>query len=83
MGMARVRLLESTDVPRRTRVWYWLSRRLFGRVLAPYRVAGHAPRMVPGLSLMSVFFGTGRWMIGPELRTLVHLRVAQIVGCVF
>jgi alkylhydroperoxidase family enzyme len=52
-------------------------------VLAPYRVAGHAPRMVPGLSLMSAFFGTGRWAIGPELRTLVHLRVAQIVGCVF
>ena len=81
--MARLRLLDAGEVSRGTRLWYWVSRRLLGRVLAPYRMAAHAPRMVPCLSMLSVFFGSGGWAIGPELRTLVHLRVAQLIGCVF
>ncbi len=81
--MARLQPRDATTLGIGTRFWFWLSRRLFGRVLAPYGVAAHAPRMVPALSLMSAFFGAGRWEIGSELRTLIHLRVAQIVGCVF
>jgi alkylhydroperoxidase family enzyme len=66
-----------------TRIWFRLFRRLFGRVLAPYRIAAHAPRVVSGLSLMNVVFGTGSWALEPGLRTLVHLRVAALIGCVF
>ena len=36
-----------------------------------------------GSSLANAVFGTGRWQIGAELRTLIHLRVASIIGCVF
>jgi alkylhydroperoxidase family enzyme len=32
---------------------------------------------------MNAAFETGRWALEPGLRKLVHLRVAQIVGCVF
>ena len=31
----------------------------------------------------SALFGTGQWQIGSQLRTLIHLRVAALIGCVF
>ena len=66
-----------------TRFSRWLMRRMFGREPRPYGIFAHAPRGVPALTLMNAVFETGRWAIEPELRKLVHLRVAQIIGCVF
>jgi len=66
-----------------TRVSLWLVRRLFGREPRPYAIWAHAPRGVPAASVMNAIFETGRWEIELPLRKLVHLRVAQIVGCVF
>lgn len=66
-----------------TRACRWLVARLFGREPRPYGVYAHAPRLVPTLTMLNAVFETGRWAIEPELRKLVHLRVAQIVGCVF
>jgi len=56
---------------------------MFGREPRPYGIYAHAPRAVPTLTMMNAAFETGRWAIEPELRKLVHLRVAQIIGCVF
>lgn len=81
--MARIAPIAERDLGLATRFWFWLSRRLFGRVLAPLRIMAHAPRLVAGSTLMSGFFGSGRWAIDPQLRTLIHLRVASIIGCVF
>ncbi|HJQ85771.1 MAG TPA: hypothetical protein VKA21_16910 [Candidatus Binatia bacterium] len=66
-----------------TRICLWLIRRAFGREPRPYGIFAHAPRAVPAFTLMNALFETGHWAIEPELRKLVHLRVAQIVGCVF
>jgi alkylhydroperoxidase family enzyme len=66
-----------------TRVCRWVLKRVFGGVPRPYDVYAHAPRGVPALTLMNAAFETGAWAIEPALRKLVHLRVAQIVGCVF
>ena len=66
-----------------TRACLWLWRRLTGRDLRPYLIAAHAPRLVPGLTLMNIAFETGHWALEPELRKLVHLRVASLIGCVF
>ena len=66
-----------------TRVCRWLMRRMFRREPRPYAIYAHAPRAVPTLTLMNAAFETGRWALEPGLRKLVHLRVAQIVGCVF
>jgi hypothetical protein len=56
---------------------------MMGRDLTPYGVAAHAPRLVPALVAANIAFETGRWAIEPELRKLVHLRVASLIGCVF
>lgn len=66
-----------------TRLCRWLMKRMFGGEPRPYRIYAHAPRAVPALTLMNAAFETGRWALEPGLRKLVHLRVAQIVGCVF
>lgn len=56
---------------------------MLGREPRPDGVYAHARRVVPALTLMNVAFETGRWDLEPELRKLVHLRVAQVIGCVF
>ncbi len=66
-----------------TRLCRWVMARMFGREPRPYGIYAHAPRAVPTLTLMNAAFETGSWAIDPGLRKLVHLRVAQIVGCVF
>jgi alkylhydroperoxidase family enzyme len=66
-----------------TRFCVWAMGRIFGRAPRPYAIYAHAPRAVPALTLMNAAFETGRWALEPGLRKLVHLRVAQIVGCVF
>jgi len=66
-----------------TRACRWLMRRLMGRDTRPYGIWAWAPRAVPAAVLMNGIFETGTWAIEPALRKLVHLRVAQIVGCVF
>ncbi|HZP43149.1 MAG TPA: hypothetical protein VFD84_16800 [Candidatus Binatia bacterium] len=81
--MARLAPLDVHALSWRTRLEFWLQRRLFGKVLRPYPILARAPRVTTGAMVMNAIFGTGRWTIGPELRTLIHLRVAQIVGCVF
>jgi len=48
LSMARL-----DPAPRRslaTRFCMWLMRRMLGRDLGPYKIAAHAPRMVPALT---------------------------------
>jgi len=81
--MARLDPVPDASLTRGTRFWFWVIRRVFGRVLTPYRILAHAPRLVGSTTLAHAVFGTGRWQIGAALRTLIHLRVASLVGCVF
>jgi alkylhydroperoxidase family enzyme len=81
--MARLDPLPSNALRPMTRLWFWFQRLVFGRVLRPYPVIARSPRTVTAVNVMTVLFSTGHWTIGGELRTLVHLRVAQIIGCVF
>ena len=66
-----------------TRFCMWLVRRMLGRDLGPYKISAHAPRMVPSLTVMNALFETGNWAIDANLRKLIHLRVATLIGCVF
>lgn len=66
-----------------TRLWLWILRRTFGRELRPYPVFAHAPKVVGNVMLMNLLFETGDWTLPFELRKLVHLRVATLIGCEF
>ena len=60
-----------------------ILRRTFGRELRPYPVFAHAPKVVGNVMLMNLLFETGDWTLPLELRKLVHLRVATLIGCEF
>jgi alkylhydroperoxidase family enzyme len=81
--VARLGAVDVHALPWTTRFQLWLQRRVFGRVLGPYPVIARAPRVVTMFTFANALFSTGQWAIGADLRTLIHLRVAQIVGCVF
>lgn len=81
--MARLDPVPREQLRWTTRIWLWLIRRAFGRVLKPYPVLAHAPKLVGGMTLLNAFFSTGKWQLPAGIRTLVHLRVATLVGCVF
>ena len=66
-----------------TRACIWMVKRIFGREPRPYGIWAHAPRAVPAAFALNALFETGEWAIEAPLRKLVHLRVAQIIGCVF
>lgn len=81
--MARLAPLDVHALPWTTQVQLWIQRRIFGKVLRPYPILARAPRVVTTMTFANALFSTGTWAIGANLRTLIHLRVAQIVGCVF
>ena len=81
--MARLAPLPPRAQSLATRVGRWLTRRVMGREPRPYGIWAHAPRAVPAAVVLNAVFETGAWKLEPGLRKLVHLRVAQIVGCVF
>jgi alkylhydroperoxidase family enzyme len=81
--MARLAALPHEKQTLTTRFCRWLIRRVIGRELRPYGVFAHAPRAAPAFVALNMLFETGNWAIEPALRKLVHLRVAQLIGCVF
>jgi len=81
--LTMARLAPATHRSLATRFCMWMMRRMFGRDLRPYPIAAHAPRMVPALTIMNALFETGGWAIDANLRKMVHLRVATLIGCVF
>ncbi len=81
--MARLDPLPDDAVSFGTRIWFRILRRVFGAVPRPYRIIGRVPRVVSAFVLANGALETGHWAIGRELSTLIHLRVAMLVGCVF
>jgi alkylhydroperoxidase family enzyme len=77
------RITPTTPRNAASRFCMWMMRRMFGRDLRPYPIAAHSPRLVPGFTLLNAVFETGGWAIDPNLRKLIHLRVATLIGCVF
>jgi alkylhydroperoxidase family enzyme len=81
--VARLDPVPDSSLALSTRFWFFLSRRVFGRVTRPLRIHARVPRLVSAVMIMNGLLGTGRWEIGRELTTLIALRVAMLVGCVF
>jgi alkylhydroperoxidase family enzyme len=81
--MARLAPLPPRAQTIATRLCRWVMRRVFGREIGPLGIWAHAPRAVPAAFALNALLETGPWAIEPALRKLVHLRVAQLIGCVF
>ena len=78
----RVRALEKHETPLSIR-WLWtVMTRQFGKMLTPFRVMAHSPRVVVGFTVANVAL-EGLKLIPAGLKRLVCLRAAQLIGCPF
>lgn len=61
---------------------YSITRKRFGRVLAPVRIHGHSPSALLGFALMLSLQKRYKH-IDPQLVLLAQVRVGGLVGCGF
>jgi alkylhydroperoxidase family enzyme len=64
------------------RIVFFFTRRMLGKVPTPMRVTAHNPKIFKGMAQMELA-QKGAKSLPPRLRTLVGLRVATRVGCLF
>jgi hypothetical protein len=81
--MARVRSLEGSEAGILARVIQRIYRMILGRTLNPAKVQAHAPRALLSSFLANAILGSGQWVVGPALVSMVRIRAAAQNGCPF
>jgi hypothetical protein len=64
------------------RLAYFMTRRRLGRVVAPIKIATHHPRLLRATAHMELGQEAAR-SIAPQLKALVQVKVAMLIGCPF
>ncbi len=80
--MSRIRPLPQDEAHPDARVAYDQDMRAFGLVLNPTGVLAYRPPVLTAARALGASVGKGG-VLPPELRTLVCVRVASLVGCPF
>ena len=78
----RIAGLEKREASLLARPIYWVSQKMFGKVVAPLKVQARRPMIAWMGSLLGVAIErSGK--VEPRLRVLAQLRAAQLVECPF
>lgn len=80
--MARIRLVHDEDAAPLTRSLMERDLANYGHVLPGTGIQGHVPTFQEGARALDAGIGAAG-NISPQLRRLMNLRVASIVGCPF
>lgn len=81
--MPRIPGVEPRQAGPLIRLVYWLTRRKFGRVLTPVRIAAYQPRLLlQGLGGMESAQQSLR-SVPQALKSLVQIQAAMMIGCRF
>lgn len=80
--MARIRSVEANEANPLTRFLYWMSQRKLGRVVLPFKITAHQPRLL---------LATGQMEMGQQavhsvdskLKALASIKAALLIGCPF
>jgi hypothetical protein len=80
--MARIRPITLEEATPEVRATMERNLETFGRVLPSTEVSGHAPSIQEGARALDAGI-TAAGRIPPQLRSLMNVRVAAIVGCPF
>ncbi len=78
----RIRPLQDKEAPYSMRLLFAIMKRMTGKVLTPNRVQAHCPGIAWGGTLLSAALEFAK-RTDSNLKHMVALRVAQIVGCPF
>ena len=80
--MARIRGVEAKEAGLFTRFLYWMTRRKVGRVILPFKVTAHLPRLLVAVGQMEMGQAAVR-TVEPKLKALAGIKAATLVGCPF
>jgi len=80
--MSRIPPIDPEAAPAELREIFAQQTALYGAPLTPTLVMAHCPPLVRGARGLGVALEKSGWL-APELRDLVSLRVAQLIGCPF
>jgi len=80
--MARIRGVEASEAGLFTRFLYWMTKRKIGRVILPFKVTAHQPRLLRAVGEMEMGQQALR-TVEPKLKALAGIKAATLVGCPF
>ena len=78
----RIQGLDEREASLLMRPVFWMSRRMFGKVLTPLKVQAHRPSVAWMSNLLGLTIEKSGKVEG-RLHTLAQMRAAQIVECPF
>ena len=78
----RIEGLDARQAHWSLRPFYYLMRRMFGRVLTPYTVYAHRPSMLWSFTILTLALDRSK-VVEAKLKSLVSIRAAQMIGCPF
>jgi hypothetical protein len=80
--MPRIRGVEANQAGLVTRFLYWITRRKVGRVIMPFKVTAHQPRLLLAVGGMEMAQQALR-TFDAKLKALAEIKAATLVGCPF
>lgn len=80
--MARIRGVEANQAGFVTRFLYWITRRKVGRVILPFKITAHHPRLLLSVGGMEMGQQALR-TVDAKLKALAGIKTATLVGCPF
>jgi len=80
--MARIRGVEANEAGFFTRFLYWMTRRQVGRVILPFKITAHQPRLLFAMGGMEMSEHALR-TVEAKLKVLASIKAATLVGCPF
>lgn len=80
--MARIRGIEASEAGLFTRFLYWMTKRRLGRVILPFRITAHQPRLLRAIGEMEMGQRALK-TVEPKLKALTGIKTALLIGCPF
>jgi len=80
--MARIRGVEANEAGLFTRFLYWMTKRKVGRVIVPFKITAHQPRLLRAVGEMEMG-QQALHSVEPKLKALAGIKTATLVGCPF
>lgn len=80
--MSRIRGVEAKEAGLFTRFLYWMTKRKVGRVIVPFKVTAHQPRLLTAVGQMEMGQQAVK-AVDAKLKALAGIKAATLVGCPF
>ena len=80
--MARIRGVKANEAGVFTRFLYWMTKRKLGRVILPFKITAHQPRLLLAVGQMEMG-QQALHTVDTKLKALAGVKTATLVGCPF